>query len=121
MNEPAPVPPPPGLGAAGRQFWRGLADRFDLESHEQRLLLEAARCVDLLDALQADIDTVGTTVEGPQGVKTNPSVVEARQQRVVLARLVAALGIPVDDEEDAVATRKPPGRPRGVYGIRGAS
>jgi len=77
--------------------------------------------VDLLDALQADIDTVGTTVEGPQGVKTNPSVVEARQQRVVLARLVAALGIPVDDEEDAVATRKPPGRPRGVYGIRGAS
>ncbi len=40
MNEPAPVPPPPGLGAAGRQFWRGLADRFDLESHEQRLLPE---------------------------------------------------------------------------------
>lgn len=47
-------------------------------------------------------------------MKANPAVVEIRQQRIVLARLLAALKIPAAD--DTVKQ----GAPRGVYGMKGA-
>lgn len=36
----------------------------------------------------------GALVTSPQGVKANPAAVEARQQRIALARLLAALRLP---------------------------
>src|SRR3546814_1101361 len=55
--------------------------------------------------------------------KAHPGVVEMRQQRIALARLLAALRLPAG-EEGALGTpaRRPQrrGGARGVYGIRGA-
>jgi hypothetical protein len=91
---------------------------FDLDEHEARLLLEAARTVDLLDELDAAIRRDGAIVESPQGRKAHPGAVEARQQRIALARILAALRLPSGDEAEQRPQRR--GGVRGTYGIRGA-
>ena len=61
------------------------------------------------------MDGEGAVVDG----KPHPAVVELRQQRLVYARLVAALGLPTGIKEDP----KPRQRRsiRGVYQFPGAS
>ncbi len=56
------------------------------------------------------------------GDRANPALVELRQQRILLARLIVALRVPLGEAEDMVA--KGPARTqrrgaRGVYAIRG--
>lgn len=115
-------PVPKGTGKAGAALWRSVLDVYDLEEHERALLVEAVRTVDLLAELDVIIKDEGAVVESPQGRKANPAAVEARQQRIALARLLAALRLPSGDEGDQVAGARPQRRvgARGVYGIRGA-
>lgn len=103
--------PPAGLGTSGEALWRALHDDFDLAQHEQRLLIEACRTADLLDALAAAVAADG--VIDADG-KVHPAAVEARQQRVVLTRMLASLRIPDGDGEDG------DGRPQRRGGARGA-
>jgi len=63
--------------------------------------------------LDAIVRREGVIVSSPQGEKAHPALVEARQQRVVLARLLASLRIPIDEE--GRAQRR--GGARGVYGL----
>jgi len=114
--------PPKGTAAAGRALWRSVVADYDLEEHERALLVEAVRTVDLLAELDIIIKDEGAVVESPQGRKANPAAVEARQQRIALARLLAALRLPAGDEGDQAAGARPQRRvgARGVYGIRGA-
>ncbi len=78
-----------------------------------------------LDAAVVAADAVmATTRLGEQ--KVHPAVVELRQQRIVLARLVVALRVPIGDQEEAAArstsadvgaaARLPRRGLRGVYG-----
>lgn len=62
-------------------------------------------------------------VDSPQGTKAHPAAVEARQQRIALARLLAALRLPAGADGDEAQGRRPQRRvgARGVYGIRGAA
>jgi len=109
--------PPPGLKAAGKRLWLSVAGPWQLEEHEAALLLEAARTVDLLDELEAALKRDGAVIDSPQGKKAHPAAVEARQQRIALARLLAALRLP----EDADVSKRPGQRgPRGVYALKAA-
>lgn len=121
MSKPSDLPK--GTGTAGRALWRSVVDVFDLEEHERALLVEAVRTVDLLAELDQAIKAEGAVVDSPQGRRANPAAVEARQQRIALARLLAALRLPSGDEGDGRATARPQRRvgARGVYGIRSAS
>ena len=112
---------PNGLRAPGSRLWDSVLGDFDLEEHELALLVEAVRTVDLLDQLDAAVRRDGPLVEGPQGTKAHPAAVEARQQRIALARLLAALRLPQGDEGDEQAGARPQRRvgARGVYGIKG--
>lgn len=92
---------PVGLRAPGRKLWRAVTDDYELGQHELSILLEAARTVDSLDALEKIVRDEGVTNVSPQGVRAHPALVEARQQRVTLAKLVASLRIPLDDAEEA--------------------
>lgn len=92
---------PPGLKTAGRRLWRSVTDDYELGEHELTILLEAARTVDALAELEKIVQTEGVTNVSPQGVRAHPALVEARQQRIVLAKLVASLRIPLDDEQSA--------------------
>ena len=112
---------PSGIRAPGRRLWSSVVDVFDLEEHEMALLVEAVRTVDLLDQLDAEVRRDGPIVSSPQGGKAHPAAVEARQQRIALARLLAALRLPTGEEGDQRASARPQRRvgARGVYGVRG--
>jgi hypothetical protein len=119
MNDTVPRPPD-GLGRSGRRIWREIMRGFELEPHEVTLLREVAATADLIDGLAEVVDGEGLTSESPQGVRVHPCVTELRQQRVTLARLLAALSIPAG-EVDETRDRPMPGRPRGVYAIQGGA
>lgn len=110
--------PPKGAGPSGRALWSDVVSKYDLEEHELALLREACRTVDDLDSLAAVSAAEGMTL----GTKVHPAVVEARQLRIALARLLGALRLPAGDEDDQSAGRRPQRRVgvRGPYAIGGA-
>ena len=113
---------PPETRAPGRRLWESVTTDYDLDEHEVVLLIEAVRTVDMLDVLDVAVRRDGPLLEGPQGTRAHPAAVEARQQRIALARLLAALRLPSGDVGDAKVSARPQRRSgaRGVYGIRGA-
>ncbi len=118
--------PPAGCKAEGRRLWRAVLGRFDLDEHELTLLRQAVRMADVCDDLQRIVDDEGplTVVSGV--VRAHPALVELRQQRIVLARLVVALRVPLGEEEahgddDTPAQRLQRRGIRGVYGIHGGA
>lgn len=115
------VTPPIDLRDPGRRLWHAITGDYDLDEHELALLVEATRTVDLLDELERRIRQDGAIINSPQGMKAHPAAVEARQQRIALARMLAALRMPAGNEGDQVQGRRPQRRTgvRGVHGIRG--
>jgi len=111
------------MQAAGRRLWSSVTDAYDLDEHERAVLTEAVRTADALTVLDAVVRAEGPLLDGPQGVRAHPALVEARQQKVVLARLLAALRLPAGDEGDVQANARPPRRAavKGVYGITGGA
>lgn len=102
---------PTGLKAPGRALWDATVERFELADHEGALLEEACRARDRIVELRKAVSDDGLMIESSQGMRLHPAVVEERQQKLALARLLATLSIPVLDEDDL-----PPSRGvRGVY------
>ncbi len=114
---------PAGTAAAGRRLWCSVVEVYDLDQHELVLLVEASRTVDLLTELDAAVRADGALVESPQGLRAHPAAVEARQQRIAVARLLAALRLPAGGEGDAQAGARPARKVgvRGVYAVRSVS
>ncbi len=112
----------PPMQAAGRRLWDSVCSDYVLDEHERAVLVEACRTADALTVLDDVVRAEGPLLAGPQGVRAHPALVEARQQRVVLARLLAALRLPAGGEGDVQANARPPRRAavKGVYGITGA-
>lgn len=106
--------PPTDLGVSGLALWLELASAYDFDAHDSIVVTEACRVKDRLDALDLAVRADGVTLASPQGVKAHPALTEARQQQIVLTRLVASLRLP--DEEGDRAQRR--GRPRGAYSGR---
>ena len=102
--------PPPGTGAAGRRMWRSIMVAYQLSETEDVLLRQAVRTADHVASLDAVLAAEGLMVPGRDGLKAHPALVEVRQQRLVLARLLAALRLPV--EESSARSQR-----RGVYGL----
>ena len=113
---------PSGTKKSGRRLWSDVLGKYELEEHELALLREAVRSVDLLDGLAAVVEQEGLVVDGPHGSKVHPAMTEARQLRIALARVLAALRLPAGEESDS-DTRRPQRRVgvRGVYGVGEAS
>ncbi len=117
-----PERPPPGTRAPGRRLWTSVVDEYELDTHERVILVEAVRTVDLLEHLDAEVRRDGAMVDSAQGRRAHPAAVEARQQRIALARLLAALRLPTGEGADVQTGARSQRRVgvRGVYGIRGA-
>ncbi len=114
---------PTGAGPAGRRLWRSVVEPYVLEEHELALLRQCVRTVDLLEQLDAEVRRDGPMVTAGDTVRAHPAAVEARQQRIALARLLAALRLPAGEAGDVQAGARPQRRvgARGVYGIRGTA
>jgi hypothetical protein len=121
MSEKVP-PSPAGAGPAGRRLWQSVVREYVLAEHELALLREAVRVADTCAQLQAIVDREGPLVSSSSGPRTHPALVEARQQRVLLARLLVALRVPIGDAEEQPSTHAPPRLQRrgtrGAYGPR---
>ena len=100
----------------GEKVAAEIRGRFELDAHEEALLVEVVRTVDQLDVLAGIVADEGSMVDGRFGPRAHPALVEARQLRITLARLVAALRLPDED----VGARPQRRGTRGVYGIRGS-
>jgi hypothetical protein len=108
---------PAGCGAAGRVLWRAVTGRFDLTEPELVQLAIAVRVADRVAALDALVDDQGVTLRDPKrGQIAHPALVESRQQRLTLARLLTALRLP--DDEGSQPQRR---GTRGVYGVSGGA
>ncbi|UYP19777.1 hypothetical protein OED52_04255 [Rhodococcus sp. Z13] len=93
--------------------WSAIVAEYELTEHELQILREAVRTVDLLDTLHKVAGEEGPLADSSQGRRVHPAIVELRQQRITLARLLATLNIPTEDTTVRA--------PRGVYGIRGTA
>ncbi len=93
-SKPSKPPVPPGSDASGRRLWREVVGEYVLEEHELALLREAVRAVDQLDKLDAIVRKDGLVVHTKAGPRIHAGAVEARQLRLVLARVLAALRLP---------------------------
>jgi hypothetical protein len=96
---------PRGLRAPGKRLWVAVTSEFDLDPPEAALLEEACRTRDLLADLRREIAQNPPVIDSSQGPRVHPAVVEVRQQRLVLAKLIAGLGLPkgLADDEDGAA------------------
>lgn len=103
--------PPAGTKAPGKRLWKAVLEEFELDEHELAMLREAVRTVDMLEDLAGIVKKEGAMVDTPQGRKIHPALVETRQLRIALARLLAALRLPAGDEEE--------NRPQRRVGVRG--
>lgn len=125
-QKPAPPTPaaattPDGLSDSGERLWRSISDDYDLDVHEQLLLLQACRCADRLDELAAEALANPITVINTKGDRiTHPAIVESRQQALVLSRLLASLRLPSGEVDGDLVRPQRRGAARGSYGIRGA-
>lgn len=113
----ADTPVPDGLAVAGTALWSAVTEVLDLDEHELILLRELARCADTLDELHAKVESDGLLVKSPQGVKTNPALVEERAQRIVFARLMTAMQLPTGITTVAEAGGKRGQRRPGIKGV----
>ena len=110
--------PPEGSQRAGRRLWKAVVVDFDLAEHELTLLREAVHVADVCEQLQQLVHEEGLMVEG----RANAALVELRMQRILLARLLVALRVPIGDAEDAGSGDRLQRRGlRGVYSVRGAA
>lgn len=116
---------PDGAKDAGTRLWKAILGRYELEEHEIALLTQAVRVADLCADLQSYIDLNGPMLSGRLQGRMRPAVAELRQQRIAFARLMAAMRVPIgDQEEDPARTSNTPrlqrrGGVRGVYAING--
>jgi hypothetical protein len=108
-SPPGPPRPPRGLKTPGRRLWRDVQERYQLEVHEELLLTEMCRTADQLDKLARLI-----AADGPDAAW---ATVEARQQRIALARLQAALRLPAGEAGDHQAGSRRPQRRSGARGV----
>ena len=94
-------------------MWRTILVAYQLSETEDVLLRQAVRTVDNVAELDAVLAAEGPLVPGRDGVKAHPALVEVRQQRLVLARLLSALRLPVEESSPRTQHRGT----RGVYGL----
>lgn len=93
---------PVGLADGGRTLYRAVSSGRELRPDESRLLLDAARECDLIDAMQAALSAAPLIVKGSTGQEVvNPLVSELRQHRATLNALLRALSLADSDTSAA--------------------
>lgn len=121
QNQPPEIPPPPAdLGERGAALWDEILERFELFPWETVVLVEACRCLDLLERLAAT-DAPDTQTNRHGEIVAAAHVVEARMQQTTALRLLASLRLPEDVDAFAAGTGARPqrrGAARGSYGQR---
>ncbi|WP_344427100.1 hypothetical protein [Pseudonocardia ailaonensis] len=103
INMTESYPEPAGLGPRGSKFWSRTASSFEVGAHELELLVEIARQLDLLAALEEQLAKDGVVSTGSTGqVVAHPAVAALHTGRQLLGRLMSQLSFPDEDGQAAV-------------------
>src|SRR4051812_24827214 len=97
--------PPEGMGPDGRRLWNAVTRDCELDEHELVLLRQAALVADTCGQLQGLVDVQGLMLDG----RVHPAMVELRQQRLLLGRLIVGLRIPVAQDDEGTPAPVPGG------------
>lgn len=99
---------PRGLRKAGKALWAAVTDGLTLRADELATLEAACRTADTAADLQTVLDSApGAMIEGSRGqLVLHPAIPELRQQRALLAQLLARLDLP---EATGAADQQLPG------------
>lgn len=93
---------PSKLGAKALRYWKSIANVYELDAHEWRLLEDICREIDLIEEMQKALEGASLIVEGSQGQPVaNPLVQELRQHRSTVNTLMKALKLPDSDGRGA--------------------
>lgn len=99
------IKPPFGLADGGRALWSACLKQddnlTDAANPLRRLLEDACRLADQIDALNERVTADGVMVSTDTGEKVHPALVELGKQRSLLARLLVSLRMP----DEATAKR----------------
>ena len=87
---------PRGLTGPGAKLWAAVTSEYELAADDLAVLEEACRTRSLLADLRARAAEDGLITPSSQGDRVNPAIVEARQQSLLLSKLLAALKLPSD-------------------------
>jgi hypothetical protein len=106
---------------AGEKLTASVLAVWDLDEHELLQLAQAAKLADRLAALDAIVDDQGVMVAGTAdtAARVHPALIESRQSRIALARLLAALRLPTDSHGTGRAQRRT--GVRGPYNVGGVA
>jgi hypothetical protein len=97
---------PDTLGPRGSTLWLELQGEYEFDPHEEELLLETCRALDVIDALAKSVGTDGVMLIGSQGQSVlNGAVAELRQQQAAFARLAAQLNLTDADLGSVLSAR----------------
>jgi CheY-like chemotaxis protein len=113
MNKDNCLKPPTQLRKAGKALWVELTEKYDdFSPHEMALLVQACQVSDRLAELNELVDREGATVHAAVSgdLRAHPALIEARQQQITLARLLAAMRLP-----DSDGLRPQQRQVRGIY------
>lgn len=106
-----------GLGVRGRELWDSLQAVYEFDKHEENMLAEICRVLDVIEALVDSIASHGVMVEGSQGQPVlNSAVSELRQQQTNFARLLPLLNL--GDAENARVLSLTESRARRAANVR---
>jgi hypothetical protein len=102
---------PAGLGENGRALWASLvgdvAEGWELDARELHLLERACRVADEIALLEQAVDRDGATVAGSRAqIVVHPALQEARQLRLVELRLLRAIDLGGNEDEETPARRR---------------
>lgn len=93
------------IDEASKQFWRRITSQYSLGPDEGAMLNEIVKEMTIINRLQFEIDRSGLTSLGSYGQSVvNPMLIEIRQHRGILTRLMKGLELPESDEQSS--TRK---------------
>lgn len=104
---------PTGLRARGKRTWLAVTAKYELRVDELDTLEDICREIDMIDALEKELDGADLIVTGSQGQDVaNPMISELRQHRATKKSLWAALKLPDDNAGAEVNHQRTGGQSR---------
>ena len=98
--------PPTHLSPDAAVWWSAVESQYEFNAADLALLGQAAEVLDRLTAARKQIEADGAYVFVKGVARPHPALRAERQDRVVLARLLRELALPLDDADDARPPRR---------------
>lgn len=84
----------------GEKWLVRVREEYELSASAEELVIQAARLIDRVDALDEVVATEGVMATSSQGIRAHPALVEARQSRAALHRILTTVDLPYGEDDE---------------------